>query len=504
MHHRARLGWVLGIAGAAWAGPIAAAASAEPSAKAAPEASAEAVAGTSDRVSLQVEGGDIAQVLTAFSRQTGRNIVIGPDVRGPVTARINNEAWTNALDAILLPYGYAYSIVGDTVLVTKASVTNGVSILTEPLHIRVFELKHLDASDVEEIVKPHLTERGSVTVLRSLGQYWEPEASAGSAAMSQSGPDTTLTRGRRTPEDRRVVRSKRLIVRDTAETLSQIEELIAAVDVAPRQVLIEARFVEVGSDLLHDIGIELTSGAQYRTGRNVQRMAGAVQTLDAKPQILPRDLPFALDKPFDTGGQFLFQQLTDVQFSLLMNMLENERSANVLSTPRILTLNNQEARIIVGEKFPILTYQNTLAGGAGGLITETSLDYYEKIGIQLAVVPQICDGNRICMIVRPSVTDRTSLVETYPVLSTREAETQILLDNGQTIVIGGLVRERERTEQYRVPVLGQIPLLGWLFKRDVKIKEKVDLLIFLTATIHEEAAIGGAASAGAGEAAARP
>ncbi len=159
--------------------------------------------------------------------------------------------------------------------------------------------------------------------------------------------------------------------------------------------------------------------------------------------------------------------------------------ANVLSSPRIVTLNNQEARILVGEKFPILTYQNTPVGG-GSVQTQVTLEYYEKIGIQLAVVPQICEGGRISMIVRPSVSDRISLVETYPVLSTREAETQILLRSGETIVIGGLVRERERSETFRVPLLGDIPLLGALFRRETKVKDKVDLLIFLTATILEE------------------
>lgn len=484
--------FVWGAAGTALTGaqaPMPAADATEP---------AEAAA-ASDRVTLSVEDGEISQVLTAFSRQTGRNIVIGPDVKGSITARVSNESWQTALDVILRPYGFTYSVVGDTVLVTKFDpAAVALPDPPDPLVARVFELKYLDASDVEEVLQPHLTERGSIMVLRPLGQYWEPESSIGGGSggmASQSGPDTTLARGRRTQEDRKVARSKRFIVRDTETTLHEIEALVLVLDIAPRQVLIEARFIELNSDLLRDIGVEFGSSAQYRTGGNVQRVAGGVRTLDAAPQILPADAPFNTVQPFNTGGQLLFQQLTDIQFSVLLNMLEDERGANVLSSPRIMTLNNQEARIIVGEKFPILTYQNTATAGAAGLVTETSLDYYEKIGIQLAVVPQICDGNRINMTVRPSVTDRTSLVETYPVLSTREAETQILVNNGETVVIGGLVRERDRNEQYRVPFFGQIPLLGWLFKRDVTMKEKVDLLIFLTATIHEPGPMDAAAAA---------
>jgi type II secretory pathway component GspD/PulD (secretin) len=252
----------------------------------------------------------------------------------------------------------------------------------------------------------------------------------------------------------------------------------------------------MGSDLARDIGLEFGGGATVQNGDQVQRITGQSASLQTRPKIVPADAPYATISPFNTGGTLLFQQLTDIQFSVLMHMLEDAGTANVLSSPRILTLNNQEARIIVGEKFPIIQYEQETTETGVRITAGTSLDYYEKIGIQLAVVPQICASNRISMIVRPSVTDRTSLVETYPVLSTREAETQIMVVSGETVVIGGLVRDRERKEQFRVPFFGSIPLLGWLFKREATIKDKVDLLIFLTATIHSQeldAAAGAAA-----------
>ncbi len=482
------------------AGPAqeAAPAAPEPASAVVPAAaSAPAPAAADARVTLNIEEGDIQQVLTAFSRQTGRNIVIGPDVRGPVNVRVTDVSWQTALEVILRPYGFTYEIVEDAVIVMKqdaskpatgaaAGAAAAAAVALPPIEVKVFTLKFLDASDIEEVVKAQLTPQGSVVVLRPLGQYWEPESSSGGgggANMSKSGPDTALTRGRRTQESKEVVRSKRFIVRDTEASLKVVADLVAQLDVQPEQVLIEARFVEVGSNFARDVGFEINAGSTFLNGNQVQRLSGQSGTLQVQPRVLPADAPYSGSSPFNTGGTLFFQQLTDIQFSVLMHMIEDDRSANILSSPRIMTLNNQEARIIIGEKFPIVEVSSVPT--TTGIEKTITLDYYEKIGIQLAVVPQICASNRIGMIVRPSVTSRTSLVEEiYPVLSTREAETQIMLASGDTVVIGGLVKDEDRTEQYRVPFLGQIPLLGRLFRRDAGAKEKIDLLIFLTATIH--------------------
>jgi type IV pilus assembly protein PilQ len=465
-----------------------------PAQEAAPAASAPEPVAASARVTLNIEEGDIQQVLTAFSRQTGRNIVIGPDVRGPVNVRVTDVSWQTALEVILRPYGFTYEIVEDAVIVMKQDAskpaTTGAAAAAAPPppppEVKVFTLKFLDASDIEEVVKAQLGPQGSVVVLRPLGQFWEPESSSGGgggANMSKSGPDTALARGRRTQESKEVVRSKRFIVRDTAETLKVVGDLVAQLDIQPEQVLIEARFVEVSSNFARDVGFELNAGSTFLNGSQVQRLSGQSGTLQVQPRVVPADAPYSSSSPFNTGGTLFFQQLTDIQFSVLMHMLEDDRSANILSSPRIMTLNNQEARIIIGEKFPIVEVSSVPT--TTGIEKTITLDYYEKIGIQLAVVPQICASNRIGMIVRPSVTSRTSLVEDiYPVLSTREAETQIMLASGDTVVIGGLVKDEDRSEQYRVPFLGQIPLIGRLFRRDAGTKDKIDLLIFLTATIH--------------------
>ena len=163
-------------------------------------------------------------------------------------------------------------------------------------------------------------------------------------------------------------------------------------------------------------------------------------------------------------------------------------------------MDNQDAVIIAGQKLPIITSDTTAGTGGGSGTTSTSLERYEDIGIKLKVLPQVCDGSFINLIVHPSVRDlvsyqsgkvnsgitggSVSLTE-YPVIATREAETQVLLKSGQTMVIGGMIRESKSNTQLKVPFLGSVPLLGVLFRRDTVTTEKIELLIFLTATVRD-------------------
>jgi type II secretory pathway component GspD/PulD (secretin) len=200
------------------------------------------------------------------------------------------------------------------------------------------------------------------------------------------------------------------------------------------------------------------------------------------------------------GGLTLaFQKLTDLQFEVLLHLLQEDGSYNMLSAPSVLTMNNQDAVIIVGQKLPII--KSDSSGGLGTTTISTSLERYEDIGIKLKVMPQVCDHEQINLIVHPSVREllgyqsgkvgtsadattggSVSLTE-YPVVATREAETHVLVKSGQTIVIGGMLRDKKQTTQIKVPFLGSIPLIGMLFRRETVNTEKIELLIFLTATI---------------------
>lgn len=465
------------------------------------------VATVSDRVTINVVNGSIGQVLNAFSRQTGRNIVLGPSVTNTVNLRLNDTPWDEALDVLLKPYGLGYRLVGKTIVVNQLSELQTFESI-ETLTSRVFTLKYLDASDVIDMISRQLTtNRGSVTILAVQGQKgWEFESMSGGSRGSSGGVGGAGIRQRVQGAEKQI-RSKTLIVKDTAAVLDSIEKILLELDKMPAQVLIESRFVEVSSDFLRDIGLEFGTGATgaeapgvqaqgYRSGGNAYGLGAQSISGGVIPSAFQSasGTTLAGQSPFAAGFSLKFQQLTDTQFEILMHMLQEDASMNVLSAPRILTLNNQEAAISVGQKFPII--KSDVSGGNNSGTVSTSLDYYESIGIQLNVVPQVCGDGYISMIVHPAVTDfvkteggvvatssGTTQTTQYPVLSTREADTQIVLKNGSTIVIGGLLKNSEARTELKVPLFGDIPVLGNLFRRTTSRKEKLDLLIFLTATI---------------------
>ncbi len=282
---------------------------------------------------------------------------------------------------------------------------------------------------------------------------------------------------------KREVRSQLLVLKDTAESMAMLRKLVADVDVRPKQVLIVASIVEVARDRLLDVGIDWSLELGGKTSLNVDSA-----TLGTVPGNFAPLGDVAGATPFDAGGTAIFRVSDD--FRAAIHALEETGDANVLSAPRLLTLDNQEASILIGTRFPILSSE--VSGTEVGQVT-TSLDYYENIGIQLNVVPQVQDGRYINMIVHPvvsrqdgSVLARAStgaILAEYPVIDTREAESQVMIEDGQCIAIGGLYKEVVSETVTGVPVLMHIPLLGGLFRRTTTDTQKVDLIILLSAVV---------------------
>jgi len=486
----------------------------------------------SNLVTINVDNGPMVQVLNAFSRQSGQNIVIGSEVTGNVTLRVTDKPWQDALDVILKPYGYDYYMVGDTIIICgKDKLPKGVSLaktpsgsipgtapgaspqkVVEPLVVKVVNLKYLDVSDVEAMIA-RVSPDTKVGRLFVKSQSWEDKNQG--SQNNQTTSSESLGRLGRIQEKSDLVRSKTIVLVDTQDRIDWLmAEIIAKVDLSPRQIQIEAKFVEVRSDLLRDIGVEWGSGLNGATAPGVKTIgtSGAGSLYAAGGQQIngtvrpsgfdPQSVGLAGSRPFNGGVTLAFQKLTDLQFEMLLHLMQEDVSYNMLSSPRVLTLDNQDAVIIVGQKLPII--RSEASGTAGATTISTTLDRYEDIGIKLKVLPQICDGNNINLVVHPSVREllgyqsgkvgsasdtsgsASSLALTeYPVVATREAETQVMIKSGQTIVIGGMLRDKKMTTQIKVPFLGSIPLLGTLFRRDVTSTEKIELLIFLTATIRD-------------------
>ncbi len=452
---------------------------------------------SSEYVTINVKNANISEVLKAYSLQTGQSIVVGPDVVSDnVNVRLNNIPWQEALDVILKPYGFGYRVVGDTIVISK--LENIVTVEgIEPLASKVFTLKYLDAYDIKAVCEAQLTSRGKFTIQQAKGlPGWEFGGSdtGGRGATEQAGV-------RQRAKREQIQKSKTIVITDVPASLTAISDIIEELDVPPVQVLIEARFMEVNMGKNSDIGLDLMTAIEQVSGPTLG--STTVPVVDSGGNVL--NPVQAVTDPIVAGGQGMFSQdnglrlsysrLGDAGFDMLFKFQQSTDDVNILSAPRILTLDNQEAAILVGQKYPILR-ANTSGGSASSQSTIT-LDYYENIGIQLNVLPQVSDGEYVNMVVHPVVSEiagftdgSVELLESdisqrtkYPIMTVREAETQILLKSQEVVVIGGLQTSRDSVEVKKVPLLGDIPFLGRLFRREVKGKEKIDLLIFIKASI---------------------
>jgi general secretion pathway protein D len=289
-------------------------------------------------------------------------------------------------------------------------------------------------------------------------------------------------------------RSKVLIISDISPALDKIREVIQQVDVKPQQVLIQARLMEVSKDKLKDIGFDWGTGGAgstafttVQTGRsNTEIGATSVGGINITPSVFaPRASGLV---PTNAGLQVLFQKLSGTEFEVVLHALEEDVNTNTLSAPKILTLSNQEASILVGTKYPILTSKVSTESAQ---VVSVDLDYYQDIGIQLNVVPQVGANNSINMIVHPAVSSTTTVAGSiasanYPVIEIREIETRILMQDGETVVIGGLLKDIKNKSVIGVPFLRHLPLIGGIFRRDTYDTAKIELLIFITARIVKE------------------
>ncbi|ODS30476.1 MAG: general secretion pathway protein D [Candidatus Scalindua rubra] len=421
------------------------------------------------------------------------NIVTRPSVKGSVSINLENVGWETALKVIMDAHNYGYEWIGDNIIlvstleeIKEREAQEKKRQEVEVPRTKVFKLIYLDANDAKKAVEPILSLAGRASVLEITGQTgWE------------FGTDVTK---RKRVKEGIFSRTKVLLISDIAKKLNEIETLLEEIDVMPMQVLIKTRIMEVNRDLLKDIGFDWGTGS---TGASSETLS--FTNLDEKgkkavaghilgDQVTPSGFgpkTTALTTG-NTGFRLGFRKLTGFEFEALLHALEEDTRTNTLSAPSILTINNQEASILVGQKFPIVrtttsTETNRIIGG--------ELDFYQDIGIQLNVIPQIAGDNDefVNMIIHPAITSRLSDVTvtdqegttlaTFPLLSSREAETQTIIKDGETIVMGGLLKDVVIKQEIGVPFLRKLSLIGRLFRRNTYDTEKIDLLIFITAKI---------------------
>ncbi len=452
-------------------------------------------------ITVDFKEADIRNVLKVISYKSGVNIVTSPEVQGTVTIRLADVHWRDALKTIISAYGYGYDqreniiIVAPIDKLTEQKKQEVELAQVQPTVTEVFNLKYIDASDAKKAIEPQLSGRGKITILESTGQAgWE------FGAGDDVGKRKRISEGR-------VSRSKTLIVTDVPPALDRIKDVIRSIDVKPQQILIETRIIEANKDRLRDVGLDWgtgSSGASSSTGALTftpggKSRSGTDTSLIGAHGLSDLITPSAFGSKatglstVNTGLRLAFRRLTGAQFEAILHALEEDVTANTLSAPRILTLNNQEAAILVGQKYPLV---KTDVSTESGKITGSTLQKYQDIGIQLNVVPQVCETDFINMIIHPAVTSFTETLEIksdsgatlskFPIINTREAETQVLIKDGETVVIGGLLKDVKSRARVGIPFLGSIPIIGILFQRETNDIEKIDLLIFITARILKE------------------
>lgn len=485
-------------------------------------------------VSLDFKDADIRNVLKILSQKAGLNIVPTAEVMGTITIKLTEVPWERALDIILKSNGYGYQKQGNVVLVAKAENMSKI-VSEEPLKTEILNLKFLDAQDARRIVFPMLSARGSIAILYNRGQKgWKfgsfkigkEEVVAGMPAREETGltgssvevavvtkDATGAAKDVKVASDPSI-KSKTLLITDTDSVIDRIKDILPKIDMMPRQVLVEARFMEVNKDKLRDIGFDYgtgTTGAESystktyvptdkRGTTSLSQMAGtALSSYTTPSNFAAKSTGISGTSPYKAGLDLAFQKLTGTQFEVILRALEEDVKANTLSAPRIVTLDNQEASMLVGYHTPILKSEVDAGDSSSGPTQTQSLDYYQEIGIRLNVVPQISEEGYINMIIHPSITSSSSNVSAtnvagtgatavttsvnYPIIDVREAQTQILMKDGETVVIGGLLKEVKTKGYIGIPFLSKIPLLGAFFKRETVDNSKVDLLIFITAHV---------------------
>jgi type II secretory pathway component GspD/PulD (secretin) len=268
-----------------------------------------------------------------------------------------------------------------------------------------------------------------------------------------------------------------LSVTDNPLALSTIETLLKEIDVAPPQIVIEADIIEASYSDKLDLGVEWNTAA---------RVAGG-----ARPFVYPfnemgdRSVPGVFPAP--TVDEFTFGTLSAEQLSMTLKFLASVGDVEVISKPRLVTVNNKEAYIFSGIKFPIT--KPIFIGQIGS----ENLQEFVNVGVELHVRPRITGDKMLSMTIHPIVSEidyqslsrltpqNTALIEgRYPIIQSKEVNTEVQVASGDTIVIAGLLRNREKTVTTKVPLLGDIPIIGYFFRSDEILQEKVELLILIT------------------------
>jgi type IV pilus assembly protein PilQ len=388
-------------------------------------------------VTMELKDVELKDMLRAIGREHGVNIIVDEAVAGKITVSIKDLPLWDAVDSILKSRGYACRVVGNGLRLV--SPLDSALRDEEGIIVKEFRLNYIRPTEsLMETVRGLLSGRGRANAVENT-----------------------------------------LVVKDMALGVERVEGLLLGMDRAPRQVLIEARIVELASSDRRELGINWGGQNVYVSG-DILGGLGQVET------------GFNVNLPSASEGGFTFGLglvSDNVSVDLDLSALEETGKAKILSRPSILVMENREASIADGidiiipavEAVTVVKTGDDSGGTASGAET-----FSARLG--LTVTPRVINGDRVALALQTEREefDFSREVQGYPPKSTRSARTDIIVKDGETLVMGGILMRNEAREESRVPFLWRIPLLGWLFSHESTEEEETELIIFLTPTIIKE------------------
>ena len=434
------------------------------------------------RLSMDFKDADINNLLRIIAEVSGMNVVAGSDVTGKVTVRLVNVEWQQALDVILRINNMGYEIDGNIIRVAPQAKLAAEQRAREEAKAREIKAR-------EDALKAEQDAQKQQVQLEPLRDEVIPVNYAKAADVVKN-LDRLKTPGR--PDASIVVddRTNKLIIRETAASLAKMKDLLRELDRATPQVLIEARLVEASRSFSQSLGIEwgFSGNMQMANLQNPNPVSIFTSALGTTLEVPTTSIPLSISTP--ASANVVTASVGIIANSLFSNRLalgarisagESEGKIRTLSAPKVATLDNQEAEIKQGTQVPYTTIDSS----------GRTVIAFQDAFIRLKVTPHITNDRRVSMKVEAERSAPGTRVDfqggfVFPI-DTRKATTNVLVTNGSTIVIGGLLQSLEQTSENRIPWISKVPVLGALFKStSIGPESKIELLIFLTPTILEE------------------
>ncbi len=419
--------------------------------------------GLREGIYLNAPSADIRALLQQISQSERINIVAAGDVEGNVSVNLYGATVDQALEAILSPKGYGYVRKGNFIYVMKAEELNAFGVQQGHMETVIYVINYISLDDAKELLSLYLSEDGDMKFCKS-SEVGIPTGD------TETGGESNAS-------------SNLIVIKDFQEVHRKVKEALEVLDAPPRQVLVEATIVEVTLDDTNRLGVNFTAlgGVDF---------SNLDDTTSSLTSITPGEAGAgSIDRGFNTFGTRGFTSPdSDQGFSfgilksdlaLFLDALESVTDTNVLANPKILALNRQRAEFINGGRLGYFGSETLSDGG----FSQQEVEFLD-VGTQLRFRPFIGADDFIRMEIHPERSDGVvDSVTGLPSETTSEVTTNILVKNGDTVVIGGMIEERDSSTVAQVPLLGSIPLIGWLFKKEETNTRRVEIIILITPKI---------------------